>query len=111
MVDSGIQDLIWMPIEQYRKDGRVVRGLQRGANAFSSSTSIAVLELSNKALQTIQGMAEISYDLLSPTRPISARRPQYRRSQPRDMREGLNEAYDVMRRVSKRLAIIAFCHV
>uniref|UniRef100_A0A8D1UE65 Autophagy related 2B n=1 Tax=Sus scrofa TaxID=9823 RepID=A0A8D1UE65_PIG len=28
---QGLKDLVWLPIEQYRKDGRIVRGFQRGA--------------------------------------------------------------------------------
>lgn len=43
-----------MPIEQYRKDGRLMRGLQRGAASFGSSTASAALELSNRLVQAIQ---------------------------------------------------------
>ena len=31
---QGIRDLFWLPIEQFQKDGRIVRGLQRGANGM-----------------------------------------------------------------------------
>lgn len=43
-----------MPIEQYRKDGRIIRGLQRGAASFGTSTASAALELSNRLVQAIQ---------------------------------------------------------
>ena len=51
---QGIKDLFWMPVQQYRQDGRIVRGLQRGAHSFSTSTAMAVLELSNRLVSTIQ---------------------------------------------------------
>ena len=30
----GIKDLVCMPIEQYRRDGRIILGLQRGTQSF-----------------------------------------------------------------------------
>lgn len=50
----GVRDLFWLPIEQYRKDGRIIRGLQRGAASFGTSTASAALELSNRLVQAIQ---------------------------------------------------------
>ena len=50
----GVRDLFWMPIEQYRRDGRIIRGLQRGAASFGTSTASAALELSNRLVQAIQ---------------------------------------------------------
>lgn len=49
-----MRDLFWLPIEQYRKDGRIIRGLQRGAASFGTSTASAALELSNRLVQAIQ---------------------------------------------------------
>lgn len=46
--------MFWLPIEQYQKDGRIVRGLQRGANSFTTSTAMAALELTNRLVQAIQ---------------------------------------------------------
>lgn len=51
---QGFRDLLWLPIEQYKKDGRLMRGLQRGAASFGSSTASAALELSNRLVQAIQ---------------------------------------------------------
>ncbi|KAI4893707.1 hypothetical protein NFI96_012162 [Prochilodus magdalenae] len=100
----GVRDLFWMPIEQYRRDGRIIRGLQRGAASFGTSTASAALELSNRLVQAIQATAETVYDILSPTppltrcitegRPIS--RPR-RTPQPADLREGVAKAYDTVR--------------
>uniref|UniRef100_A0A8C7PAJ8 Autophagy related 2A n=1 Tax=Oncorhynchus mykiss TaxID=8022 RepID=A0A8C7PAJ8_ONCMY len=101
----GVRDLFWMPIEQYRRDGRIIRGLQRGAASFGTSTASAALELSNRLVQAIQATAETVYDILSPTPPlnryITEGRPpsnQPRRAhQPADLREGVAKAYDTVR--------------
>lgn len=54
----GVKDLFWMPVQQYKQDGRIVRGLQRGAHSFSTSTAMAMLELSNRLVTTIQVCSE-----------------------------------------------------
>uniref|UniRef100_A0A673MS44 Autophagy-related protein 2 homolog A-like n=1 Tax=Sinocyclocheilus rhinocerous TaxID=307959 RepID=A0A673MS44_9TELE len=100
----GVRDLFWMPIEQYRKDGRIIRGLQRGAASFGTSTASAALELSNRLVQAIQATAETVYDILSPTPPLTryitdgrpTLRPR-RTPQPADLREGVAKAYDTVR--------------
>lgn len=97
----GVKDLLWLPVEQYRKDGRIVRGLQRGANSFMTSTAIACLELTNKLVQTIQGAAELTYDMLSPGPSLKAEahnrhRGVYPNAQPVDIREGVANAYHVV---------------
>eukprot|EP00066_Takifugu_rubripes_P019546 XP_011608812.1 PREDICTED: autophagy-related protein 2 homolog A [Takifugu rubripes] len=102
----GVRDLFWLPIEQYRKDGRIIRGLQRGAASFGTSTASAALELSNRLVQAIQATAEMVYDILSPTPPLNrftitegrapSSRPR-RAAQPADLREGVAKAYDTVR--------------
>ncbi|KAH9854243.1 hypothetical protein C2E23DRAFT_754086 [Lenzites betulinus] len=44
-VGSGVADLVLLPIAQYKKDGRVVRGLQKGANSFVKSTAMEAIRL------------------------------------------------------------------
>lgn len=51
---QGLRDLVLLPIEQYQRDGRIVRGLQRGAQSFTSSTAMAALELTNRLVQAVQ---------------------------------------------------------
>lgn len=101
---QGFRDLLWLPIEQYRKDGRLMRGLQRGAASFGSSTASAALELSNRLVQAIQATAETVYDILSPAVPVSrslqdkrSGRKQRRGQPPADLREGVAKAYDTVR--------------
>ncbi|KAJ0049937.1 hypothetical protein NL108_005250 [Boleophthalmus pectinirostris] len=102
----GVRDLFWLPIEQYRKDGRIIRGLQRGAASFGTSTASAALELSNRLVQAIQATAETVYDILSPTPPLNrcaitegrvTTSRSRRAAQPADLREGVAKAYDTVR--------------
>ncbi|RDX56759.1 hypothetical protein OH76DRAFT_1395891 [Lentinus brumalis] len=44
-VGSGVADLILLPIAQYKKDGRVYHGLQKGTNAFMKSTAMEAIRL------------------------------------------------------------------
>lgn len=44
-VGSGVADLILLPIEQYRKDGRIAKGVQRGTNSFVKSTALEMMKL------------------------------------------------------------------
>lgn len=100
---QGLKDLVWLPIEQYRKDGRIVRGFQRGAASFGTSTAMAALELTNRMVQTIQAAAETAYDMVSPgtlsIEPKKAKRfPHHRLAhQPVDLREGVAKAYSVVK--------------
>ncbi|KAL0969108.1 hypothetical protein UPYG_G00222700 [Umbra pygmaea] len=100
---QGVRDLVWLPIEQYRKDGRVVRGLQRGTASFGTSTAMAALELTNRMVRTIQAAAETAYDMVSPganEREVKRmkRFSHYRLAhQPVDLREGVANAYSVVK--------------
>uniref|UniRef100_F6WX03 Autophagy related 2B n=1 Tax=Equus caballus TaxID=9796 RepID=F6WX03_HORSE len=100
---QGLKDLVWLPIEQYRKDGRIVRGFQRGAASFGTSTAMAALELTNRMVQTIQAAAETAYDMVSPgtlsIEPKKIKRfPHHRLAhQPVDLREGVAKAYSVVK--------------
>ena len=97
---QGVRDLFWLPVEQFRKDGRIVRGLQRGAQSFTMSTAAAALELTNRMVQAVQFVAEITYDMVSPGPSVRKRKRHklYRRiAQPSDLREGVTNAYIVMR--------------
>ncbi|KZT56758.1 hypothetical protein CALCODRAFT_517970 [Calocera cornea HHB12733] len=44
-VGSGMADLVLLPIGQYRKDQRLVRGMQKGAAAFMKSTAMEALKV------------------------------------------------------------------
>ena len=89
-----------MPIDQYRKDKRIVRGIQKGATSFSNSTAMAVIDLTQRLVHVIQNTAQFAHDVVSPPtahRPaltyISSSGTHHGVSQPRDFREGVSVAY------------------
>ena len=110
---SGLRDLILMPIEQYRKDGRIVRGIQRGTNSFTHSTTMSFLEVTNKLLSVVKFAAELAFDVMSPEGCVvqgklphpskHCRRQSGRtglrraRGTPHDMREGVLGAMALVR--------------
>ena len=51
---QGALDLFWLPVQQYQEDGRIIWGIQRGANSFVSSSGVAVVELSSRMLQSVE---------------------------------------------------------
>ena len=104
---QGFRDLVWLPVEQYRRDGRIVRGLQRGTSSFGTSTSMAMLELTNRFVWLVQTTAETACDIVSPA-DVHRNREKYlnswhglakqakRRRQPSDLREGFNNAVSLV---------------
>ncbi|GAB0095176.1 Autophagy-related protein 2 [Sergentomyia squamirostris] len=99
---QGIRDLFWLPIEQYQKDGQIVRGLQRGAQSFTARTALAALEITTRLIHLLQITAETAYDMVSPG-PTVRRVRGYRKGKrkrmqpPQDIREGVANAYQIVR--------------
>ena len=63
---QGIKDLFLLPIEQYQKDGRIIRGIQKGAHSFTSSTAMSFLDMTNRVLGVIKFAAEMAFEVMSP---------------------------------------------
>ncbi|RKP07930.1 ATG C terminal domain-containing protein [Thamnocephalis sphaerospora] len=64
-IGSGVADLVLLPIEQYRKDGRIVRGLQKGLHSFTKATAMEALKLGTKLAVGTQVLLEHADDILS----------------------------------------------
>ena len=104
----GMVDLVWLPYQQYQEDGRIMWGLQRGATAFTSSTGVAIVELSSRVLESVQSFAQMAYDMVAPTEcPSQALVHQHKPHQPLDFREGFANAYDVVSAVSTSHTLVA----
>ncbi|KAI0134523.1 ATG C terminal domain-containing protein [Xylariales sp. AK1849] len=58
-VGSGFKDLIEIPIKEYKKDGRIVRSIGKGAAAFAKTTGTEIVKLGAKMAvgtqQVLQG--------------------------------------------------------
>lgn len=99
---QGIWDLFWLPIEQYQKDGRIVRGLQRGAQSFTARTALAALEITTRIIHLLQITAETAYDMVSPGPSVRRGRgnkkgKRKRLHPPQDIREGMSNAIQIVR--------------
>jgi len=111
---QGLRDLVVLPLEQYQKDGRIMRGLQRGAGSFTSSTAVSLLELTHKLLGAVKFAAEVAFEIMSPEGAVvvGRRLPTHLQQQhgasravaehqigqrPSDVREGVFAALEVVR--------------
>ncbi|EAQ85763.1 hypothetical protein CHGG_07016 [Chaetomium globosum CBS 148.51] len=63
---SGFRDLIEIPIREYRKDGRIVRSLRKGATAFAKTTGTEVVKLGAKLAIGTQNVLQGAEGLLVP---------------------------------------------
>lgn len=63
-VGSGFADLILLPISQYKKDGRIVRGVQKGAKAFVKSTAIEAVKMGARLATGTQVILEQAEGIL-----------------------------------------------
>ncbi|BGP28124.1 autophagy-related protein 2 [Rhodotorula toruloides] len=125
-VGAGMANLVLLPMEQYRKDGRVVRGLQKGAQAFAKQTTLEAINIGAKlatGTQVILEQAEhvlgakfsqpVSAEAIAPFAPDVPHDPQDRledslvgdgmpdlrsryAEQPADFREGVQIAYKTL---------------
>ncbi|KAF6226448.1 hypothetical protein HO133_009314 [Letharia lupina] len=67
-VGGGFRNLVAIPIREYRKDGRVVRSLQKGAVAFAKTTTSELVKLGAKLAIGTQTVLQGAEDLL--TQPV-----------------------------------------
>jgi autophagy-related protein 2 len=63
-VGSGVADLILLPIAQYKKDGRIVRGMQKGTTAFVKSTAMEAIKLGARLATGTQVILEQAENVL-----------------------------------------------
>ncbi|KAI4169035.1 MAG: hypothetical protein LQ343_005968 [Gyalolechia ehrenbergii] len=64
-VGGGVRDLVVVPIREYRKDGRIVRSLQKGALAFAKTTTSELVKLGAKLAIGTQTVLQGAEDLLT----------------------------------------------
>lgn len=65
-VGGGVKDLVVVPMKEYRKDGRVVRSIQKGAVAFAKTTTTELVKLGAKLAVGTQTVLQGAEDFLSP---------------------------------------------
>lgn len=72
-VGSGIRDLVVVPMREYKKDGRIVRSLQKGVYAFAKNTTSEVARLGAKVAIGTQTLLEGAEGFLAPQTASSSR--------------------------------------
>ncbi|CAK5277669.1 unnamed protein product [Mycena citricolor] len=122
-VGSGVADLVLLPIAQYKKDGRIVRGVQKGTTAFFKSTAVEAIRLGAHLATGTQVILEQAEGLLggqfqSPVTTETVPGLSYPRTgsdgedssderedliskyaeQPTDLKEGMQSAYRSLQR-------------
>lgn len=65
-VGSGMRDLVVVPMREYKKDGRIVRSLQKGVYAFAKNTTSEVARLGAKVAIGTQTLLEGAEAFLAP---------------------------------------------
>jgi autophagy-related protein 2 len=107
-VGSGVADLILLPIDQWQKDGRIVKGIQRGGTSFAKTTTLEAMKLGAKlatGTQVILEKAENALrsdtsqsqrgEILEEGQAVTQKRSRYA-EQPVGAREGLFQAYNAL---------------
>jgi autophagy-related protein 2 len=74
-VGTGVADLVLLPISQYRKDKRLVRGVQKGTAAFMKTTAMETIKLGAKLATGTQIILEHAEHVLGADMTRDGQRP------------------------------------
>ena len=96
-IGSGVADLVILPVQHYRRDGRVLRGLRKGTAALVSSVTLETLTTSHRVAKYV---ARTLDDIVTDDKvPHSAGNvPRSEVQQPESVHEGLEHARDALSR-------------
>lgn len=98
-VGSSAAKLVTLPVKNYKKDRRIVKGMQRGTIAFLRSISLEAIGLGAHLAAGAHAILVQAEDIISspPTSPIQNRGSSNVRSgQPKDARQGMQQAYETI---------------
>ena len=117
---SGAMDLVMVPCVEYQKNGRVLRGIRKGADSFVRSVAMETLDVTTRLANAAQSFLESVDDVFQPSpsghefgsgRRRSLGAMNHRRQntatsnpvhkmadQPKTFRDGLSQAYDSVSR-------------
>jgi len=65
-VGGGFRHLVVVPMREYKKDGRIVRGISKGAAAFARTTGTELVKLGAKVAVGVQTVLQGAEDFLGP---------------------------------------------
>ncbi|CAM9374638.1 unnamed protein product [Scytosiphon promiscuus] len=91
---KGVADLVLLPVEQYRRDGRVLRGLRKGTQSFLRAITIETLHTSHRVASFVSRTLD---DIVTqPGAQASRRGLEYYDEQPTGVIDSLEHAYDAL---------------
>lgn len=64
-IGSGMADLVLLPMEHYKRDGHVLRGLHKGTKSFAKATTMEAIKLGTKLAAGTQVILEKAEEILS----------------------------------------------
>lgn len=89
---KGVADLALLPMEQYRRDGRILRGLRKGTQSFLRTITIETLHTSHRVASFVSRTLD---DIVTqPGAHASLRGLEYYDEQPTGVIDSLEHAYD-----------------
>ncbi len=65
-VGGGFRHLVVVPMREYKKDGRIVRSISKGAAAFAKTTGTELVKLGAKVAVGVQTVLQGAEDFLGP---------------------------------------------
>ncbi|KYQ88667.1 hypothetical protein DLAC_10845 [Tieghemostelium lacteum] len=71
-IGESLANLVILPYEQYKKDGKLFRGLKKGTTTFLKNLTIETLSVGAKVAIGTQGLLEIADNVLSKNSPSSS---------------------------------------
>lgn len=93
-VGKGMADLVLLPVEQYRRDGRVLRGLRKGTRSFLRAITVETLHTSHRVASFVaRTLDDIA---IQPGSRASLRGLEYYDEQPTGVLDSLEHAYDAL---------------
>jgi hypothetical protein len=108
-VGSGVADLVVLPIQQYNRDGQILRGLRRGITSFVSNLGVETVNLSATGFQIGNYAFESVGNLLSTAETYNTENEMVETPVPSNLNDGLQKAYNEIERglSNAKCAIIA----
>lgn len=92
-IGSSLSDLILIPLDEYKKSGKVMRGIQKGTQSFLRTVTRETLDVSQRFTSMLaHALGEVTNDQPSQRNPRDAQR------QPVGVIESLERAYDSVSR-------------
>lgn len=91
-VGGGVRNLVVVPMNEYRKDGRVVRSIQKGALAFAKTTTTELVKLGAKLAVGTQTVLQGAEDFLSQQPQQQQQRRRQHQQQGSDLAAGWEDA-------------------